>query len=109
MLRAVPLLLLPWLLPCISAGWREQHVVTGLPTLNGPDLTSYAGVVPVRKDYIRDIEVPQSHMSANAQSGLFYWLFEAEEPLQEHPPLMLWVQGGPGSSSGVGLFYEVFP
>jgi len=48
-------------------------------------------------------------MPAYVQSGFFYWLFEAEEPLQKHPPLMLWVQGGPGSSSGVGLFYEVFP
>jgi carboxypeptidase C (cathepsin A) len=34
-------------------------------------------------------------------------LFEAEEPKEEHPPLLLWIQGGPGSSSGVGLFYEV--
>ena len=56
MLPAVQLFLL-WLLPCISASWKDEHVVTGLPTLNGPDLTSYAGVVPVRKDYDRHIEV----------------------------------------------------
>ena len=43
------------------ATWRQDHAVTGLPTLNGPDMTSFAGVVPVRKDNDRNIEVLFTH------------------------------------------------
>jgi hypothetical protein len=58
MLGAVQVLLIVLSLPSILATWKDEHVVTGLPTLNGPNLRSYAGVVPVRKDRDRDIEVP---------------------------------------------------
>jgi hypothetical protein len=30
--------------------WSQDHFVTGLPMTDGPELTSYAGLVPVRKD-----------------------------------------------------------
>lgn len=57
MLRQLRLLLVVFVLPCVLATWKDEHVVTGLPTLNGPDVTSYAGIVPVREDLARDIEV----------------------------------------------------
>ena len=105
----VHLLLISLSLHRVHATWRQDHAVRGLPTLSSPDLTSFAGVVPVRHDVERHIEVycPLLTCGLTSKSGLFYWLFEAEEPKHENPPLLLWIQGGPGSSSGVGLFYEV--
>lgn len=44
---------------CVSANWRREHAVTGLPILDGQDLTSYAGLVTVRKDHVEKIEVPR--------------------------------------------------
>jgi hypothetical protein len=41
----------------VAANWRQEHSVTGLPTVDGSQMTSYAGLVPVRKDIETDIEV----------------------------------------------------
>eukprot|EP00842_Homolaphlyctis_polyrhiza_P003845 jgi/Hompol1/4461/HPOL_003639-RA len=42
-------------------------------------------------------------------ASIFYWFFPAQEPLVESPPLLIWLQGGPGSSSMIGLFNEMGP
>ncbi|KAK3821588.1 MAG: Alpha/Beta hydrolase protein [Benniella sp.] len=39
----------------------------------------------------------------------FYWYFPAIKPKAEDPPLLIWFQGGPGSTSLIGLFYENGP
>ncbi|ORX69328.1 alpha/beta-hydrolase, partial [Basidiobolus meristosporus CBS 931.73] len=39
----------------------------------------------------------------------FYWYFPAQKPIVADPPLIIWLQGGPGSSSMIGLFYEMGP
>ena len=42
----------------LASNWKRDHVVMGLPLLNkSAELTSYAGLVPIRKD-VNDIEVP---------------------------------------------------
>ncbi|KAI8926212.1 Alpha/Beta hydrolase protein, partial [Entophlyctis helioformis] len=46
---------------------------------------------------------------ARTNASIFYWFFPAQQPLEEHPPLIVWLQGGPGSSSMIGLFYEMGP
>lgn len=42
----------------VSAIWRQEHAVVGLPVLDEQELTSYAGLVTVRKDPVNNIEVP---------------------------------------------------
>ncbi|KAJ4459680.1 putative Venom serine carboxypeptidase [Paratrimastix pyriformis] len=52
------------------------------------------------------------YVQVNAQfnSNIFYWMVEASESAPANAPLLLWFQGGPGSSSiDVGFFFEHGP
>lgn len=40
---------------------------------------------------------------------LFYWLFKNLDEDKANGPLLLWINGGPGSSSMFGLFLENGP
>ncbi|BFZ62054.1 hypothetical protein YB2330_003133 [Saitoella coloradoensis] len=81
-----------------DAGWKTDHLVQGLPVAEGHTVqnVSFAGTHVVRND-------------SRTESSLFYWYFPAEKPFVDNPPLILWIQGGPGSSSMIGLFKEFGP
>ncbi|KAJ2782739.1 hypothetical protein GGI15_002816, partial [Coemansia interrupta] len=65
---------------------------------------SYAGHITVRT------WTPGNGAAKDSGSAkLFYWYFPAIAPKVEEPPLVLWIQGGPGSSSMIGLFTEMGP
>lgn len=50
---------------------------------------------------------PESH--ATDGSGLFYWFTPSQNDPNGDAPLVLWLQGGPGSSGMTGLFFEIGP
>lgn len=52
----------------------------------------------LNENYISGVE------SVDQGADIFYWLFKARNPTQPKPPLMVWLQGGPGASSLYGLF-----
>ncbi|KAJ2822315.1 hypothetical protein IWW50_004265 [Coemansia erecta] len=101
-------------LACIVAGIAvfvlgdssyQADRVAGLPYKYGeqPLHESYAGHITVRT------WTPPEGPPDSGKAKLFYWYFPAIAPKTADPPLLMWIQGGPGSSSMIGLFTELGP
>ncbi|KAF8542295.1 Alpha/Beta hydrolase protein [Trichophaea hybrida] len=66
---------------------------------------------PLQKQYAGHIHLPPSILAPIQQDysiNTFFWFFEAQENPQD-APLTIWLNGGPGSSSMLGLMQEVGP
>lgn len=70
---------------------RYKEVPTGICEMD-PNTKSFSGYVDVAED-----------------QHLFFWFFEARNQNPETAPLTVWINGGPGSSSMIGLFQENGP
>ncbi|KAJ2672766.1 hypothetical protein IWW42_002720 [Coemansia sp. RSA 1085] len=102
----MPFLFISQLLRVSKPHWLYQaDRVKGLPYKYGeqPVHESYAGHITVRT------WTPPDGAPNSGQAKLFYWYFPAIAPKKADPPLLLWLQGGPGSSSMIGLFTEMGP
>ncbi|KAI9845324.1 MAG: hypothetical protein M1837_004946 [Sclerophora amabilis] len=70
---------------------RYKGVETGICELD-PDVKSFSGYADVERD-----------------QHVFFWFFEARNADPTTAPLTVWINGGPGSSSMIGLFQEIGP
>jgi hypothetical protein len=70
---------------------RYKEVPTGTCELD-PNVKSYSGYADVEDD-----------------QHVFFWFFEARNMDPSEAPLTVWINGGPGSSSMIGLFEENGP
>ncbi|KAK8026322.1 serine carboxypeptidase [Apiospora marii] len=70
---------------------RYKEVEAGVCELD-PDVRSFSGYADVAED-----------------QHIFWWFFEARHGDPKEAPLTVWINGGPGSSSMMGLFQELGP
>eukprot|EP00347_Sterkiella_histriomuscorum_P017204 403350276 len=75
---------------------QNDHTITSIPYWNAKDTLPcmYSGTL-------------QSSIKEGQDHNLFYWLIKNTQ--LENPNLILWINGGPGSSSMFGLFLENGP
>lgn len=70
---------------------RYKEVPEGICELT-PGVKSYSGYVDIEE-----------------QEHIFWWFFESRNSDPDTAPLTVWINGGPGSSSMIGLFQELGP
>ena len=56
-----------------------------------------------------DIKSISGYVDVSADQHIFFWFFEARNQDPTTAPLTTWINGGPGTSSMVGLFQEMGP
>ncbi|KAJ7816126.1 Alpha/Beta hydrolase protein [Mycena leptocephala] len=102
---------------CWAPLMDEQHVL-GLNEMQDDAITYEYVSHPAFTDYSLRIKKPTlCDNSVNQYSGyldiaedkhLFFWFFESRDS-PSSDPLVLWLNGGPGCSSTVGLLFELGP
>ncbi|KIX05720.1 uncharacterized protein Z518_03692 [Rhinocladiella mackenziei CBS 650.93] len=101
------------LLVCAGPGVVSQFVSppTNLTTKEGyANITvRYKSVPPGICEQDPDVKSFAGYADVAPSEHIFWWFFEARNVDPTEAPLTIWINGGPGSSSMIGLFQELGP
>ncbi|KAI5863341.1 alpha/beta-hydrolase [Durotheca rogersii] len=109
----MPLLVKLLLLGVIARRGLAQWVK---PPTSLEEATGYAGI-PVRYKEVPagtceldpDVKSYSGYADVGEDQHIFWWFFEARNQDPSEADLTVWINGGPGSSSMIGLFEELGP
>ncbi|KAF9029458.1 serine carboxypeptidase [Hymenopellis radicata] len=81
-----------------------QRDTVSAPTNGSLRVTENSGICETTPDVYQ----ASGYVDLTETEALFFWYFEARNHAED-APLVLWFNGGPGSSSMIGLFQEIGP
>jgi len=83
-------------------GWTTKEGFAGVPVRFREVPTGICELDPTTKSFTGYADVEENQ-------HIFFWFFEARNQDPAEAPLTVWINGGPGSSSMIGLFQELGP
>jgi len=99
--RLVPLLLSSLLFVSLTNAVPLEDMIENLPLYGQPPTTQFSGYLDATDGC--DTKVNGKYCK------LHYWLAMAEDDPEFKKPIILWLNGGPGSSSVIGFLQELGP